>query len=154
MSAAAARSIRTASRRISGWVRTGFTHRLVAASPRMVSHPNAIGSRRIIRNRICCMNNPKRAGESLPLRTSVRPVSPGGKLSNASQETSTAPSDAGGAVADEQLDECPAGVVADEGDVVQVEAVDELCHQPRHPRQRQVGVGVHAATVRAERQRR
>jgi hypothetical protein len=89
VSAAAARSIRTASRRISGWDGTGFIHRAVAASPRWVSLPNAIGSCRTARIRICCMNNPNIRGGSLPGRRSVSPVSLGGKLSNASQEAST-----------------------------------------------------------------
>ena len=64
------------------------------------------------------------------------------------------PSHAGGAVAHEQLDERPAGVVADEGDVMQVEAVKELGDQPGYPGQRQVSVGVHRAAMRPERQRR
>src|SRR5262249_4460704 len=50
---------------------------------------NAIGTRRTARSRICCMNSPNIAGGSLPASTSVLPVSPGGKLSKASQETST-----------------------------------------------------------------
>jgi len=37
-------------------------------------------------------------------------------------------------VAHEQLDERPAGVIADEGDVLQVEAVQEFCDQPGDPR--------------------
>ena len=90
MSAAAARSTRTVSRRIAGWVSTGLIHRAVAASPRLVSQPNAIGSRRTGRSRICCMNSPNIPGDSLPVATSVLPVSPGGKLSNASHEASTA----------------------------------------------------------------
>lgn len=36
------------------------------------------------------MNMPNTAGESFPVSTSAFPVRPGGKLSNASQETSTA----------------------------------------------------------------
>jgi len=35
------------------------------------------------------MNSPNVAGDSLPDSTSVLPVSPGGKLSNVLQETST-----------------------------------------------------------------
>lgn len=89
VSAAAARSVRTASRRISGCFMAGFAQRAVAASPRRVSHPNAIGSRRSGRSLICCMNSPNIRGESLPVSTSVLPVSPGGKLSSASHETST-----------------------------------------------------------------
>ena len=73
----------------------GLIHRAVAASPRLVSQPNAIGSRRTGRSRICCMNTPNSPGGSLPAATSVLPVSPGGKLSNASHETSTAPPSAG-----------------------------------------------------------
>jgi hypothetical protein len=63
--------------------------RAVAASPRIVSQPKASGSRLSGRKRIGCMNSPNSVGESLPLSTSVLPVRPGGKLSNASQETST-----------------------------------------------------------------
>src|SRR4051794_9048000 len=44
---------------------TGFIHRAMAASPRTVSHPNAIGSRRIIRSRICCRNKPEHPGREL-----------------------------------------------------------------------------------------
>jgi hypothetical protein len=56
--------MRTASRRISGCVITGVSHRAVAASPRLVSQPNAIGSRRAGRTRICCMNSPNTATRS------------------------------------------------------------------------------------------
>jgi hypothetical protein len=63
------------------------------------------------------------------------------------------PSHACGAVADEQLDERPAGVAADEGDVLQVKAVEELCDQPGYPGQRQVSIGVHRVTMRPQRQR-
>ena len=77
------------SRRIAAWVSTGFIHSAVGASPRLVSQPNAIGSRRTGRSRICCMNSPNIPGESRPEATSVLPVSPGGKLSNASHEAST-----------------------------------------------------------------
>ncbi|MGW5772135.1 NAD(P)-dependent oxidoreductase [Streptomyces longwoodensis] len=45
-SAAAARSIRTVSRRTAGRRLAGAVHRAVAASPRLVSRPNATGSRR------------------------------------------------------------------------------------------------------------
>ncbi|MET9114764.1 NAD(P)-binding oxidoreductase [Streptomyces longwoodensis] len=45
-SAAAARSIRTVSRRTAGHRLAGAVHRAVAASPRLVSRPNATGSRR------------------------------------------------------------------------------------------------------------
>jgi hypothetical protein len=64
------------------------------------------------------------------------------------------PLDAGGALADEQLDQGAAGVVADHGDVVQVQALEELRDQPRHPGQRTVGVGPHRGGVGAQRQRR
>jgi hypothetical protein len=42
----------------------------------------------------------------------------------------------------------------DEGDVLQIEAVEKLRDQPSYPGQRQVGVGVHRVTMHAERQRR
>jgi hypothetical protein len=45
-SAVAARSTRTASRRISGRVSPGRSPRAIAGSPRRVSRPNATGSRR------------------------------------------------------------------------------------------------------------
>jgi hypothetical protein len=41
------------------------------------------------RRRICSMNSPNIRGASLPVSTSVLPVSPGGKLSNALQAAST-----------------------------------------------------------------
>jgi hypothetical protein len=40
------------------------------------------------------------------------------------------PSRASGAFADQQLDQRPAGVIADEGDILQAEAVDKLGDQP------------------------
>jgi hypothetical protein len=40
----------------------GSIQRLVAASPRIVSQPKAIGSRLSGRNRICCMKRPNRVG--------------------------------------------------------------------------------------------
>ena len=64
------------------------------------------------------------------------------------------PADAGGAVADEQLDESAAGVVADEGHVAQVEALEKLADEPRDPAQRQVCVGVHRVAVCPQWQRR
>ena len=148
------RSTRTVSRRISRCRRTGLIQRAVAASPRLVSQPNAIGSRRSGRSRICCMNSPNSAGESLPVSTSVLPVRPGGKLSNASQETSTirptrvAPSPASSWTSAPPVS-LPTRVTSS-----QVEAVEELRDQPGEPAQRQVGVGVHRVAVRAERQRR
>lgn len=39
--------------------------------------------------RICCMNNPNSGAGSRPLRTTIRPVRPGGTLSNASHDTRT-----------------------------------------------------------------
>jgi hypothetical protein len=88
----------------------------VAASPRLVSQPNATGSRRAGRSRICFIASPKTAGGTLAARASVLPVSPGGKLSNASREASiTLP--ARGAPGDEQLGDRAAGVVADQGDI-------------------------------------
>jgi hypothetical protein len=52
------------------------------------------------------------------------------------------------------LDERAAGVVADDGDVAQVETVEELGDEPRDPAQRQVCVGVHRVAVCPQRQRR
>ena len=106
------------SRRISRWLRTGLIQRAVAASPRLVSQPNASGSRRSGRRRICCMNSPNSAGGSLPVSTSVLPVRPGREVVERVAGDEHDPADARGAVAGEQLDERPAGVVADERDVV------------------------------------
>ncbi len=55
-----------------------MSQRLVVASPRSVSHPNAIGSLRNIRKRSCCMNNPNTAGGSARYARSslVHPVQP------------------------------------------------------------------------------
>ena len=100
------------------------------------------------------MNSPNIGGESLPVSTSVSAGQPGREVVERVARDEHDPADAGGAVADEQLDERPAGVVADERDVVQIEAVEELRDEPRDPGQRQVGVGVHCVAMRAERQRR
>jgi hypothetical protein len=67
-------------------------------------------------------------------------------LSNASQEARTIRL-TWGAVAGEQLDERATGVVADDRDVAEVEAVDELGDETCDPAQRQVGVGVHRVAV-------
>ena len=53
--------------------RIGFIQRAVAASPRLVSHPKASGSRRTGRSRICCMKARKtRAGVCRSAPTSFR----------------------------------------------------------------------------------
>ncbi len=53
-----------------------------------LNQPNANGARRAGLSRSCCMDAPNSAGGSLPAVTSALPVSPGGKLSNASLDTS------------------------------------------------------------------
>jgi hypothetical protein len=151
-SAAAARRARTVSRRIARWWRTGRIHRRVAASPRLVSHPNAIGSRRTGRKRMWRMNRPNSPVGILPVSTSVLPVRPGGKLSNASQRRER--SARAGPDRRRRGVGRAAGVVADEGDVAQVEAVEELGDQLGDPGQRQVGVGAHRVVVCRQGQRR
>ena len=65
------------------------------------------------------MNTPNNPGESFPGSISVLPVRPGGKLSNASHDTSTTrPTRRGAPRSHDELNQCSAGVVADEGDVV------------------------------------
>jgi hypothetical protein len=61
------------------------------------------------------------------------------------------PSDRRGVVAYEQLDEGAAGIVADKRDVVEVEAIEELGHEPGGPAQGKVCVAAHRVAMRAER---
>jgi len=63
------------------------------------------------------------------------------------------PPDPRGAVGGEDLDEPAASVVADERDVVELEAFKELGDEPGDARQGEVGVGAHRLSMRAEWQR-
>ena len=53
-------------------------------------------------------------------------------------------------VADEPLGDRAAGVVRDDRDLLEAERRDEVGHDSRHPRERQVGVVAQRAGVRAE----
>jgi hypothetical protein len=82
------------------------------------------------------MNNPNIVGGSLPASMSALPVSPGGKLSNASQEARiTRPTPAISSRIS-SWNQRPAGVVADEGDILHAEAASQLGHQPGDAGQR------------------
>jgi len=59
--------------------------------------------------------------------------------------------DPGGAPGDEHLAHRPAGVVADQGDVVEVERDEEVLDDRRDPGRGEVDVGVHRHRVRAHR---
>ena len=142
------------SRRMPACFNTGLIHRAVTASPRFVSHPNDSGSRRSSRTRICCMNSPNMVGESFPASTSVLPVSPGGKLPNASHEASTTRPMRSLALPISSWSSATARVDADQRDVVQVEAVEQLFEQPGNCAERDVGVGGNRVAVRADGERR
>ena len=113
------RSARTARRvlkpgRISGCVMTGFAQWAVAASPRLVVHPNAIGSRRRSRRRSCCMNTRTCGAMACwPARSSC-PAAPAGSCRMGHTRPGRSAQPVGG-VADEQLDQGPTGVVPERG---------------------------------------
>jgi hypothetical protein len=118
----------------------------------MVSHPNAIGSRRIApkphllheqpehRRRELAGEHERLAGQ--PWREVVERVA-GGEHD---------PSHACGASDMSSWMSAPPMSLPTRG--MQIEAVKEFCKEPSYPGQRQVSVGVHRVTMRAKRQRR
>ena len=145
---------RTVSRRMSRCSSTGLIQRAVTASPRRVSHPKATGSRLSARSRICCHEQPEDRGRELAAEDERLAGQPRREVLERVAGDEHDPAHARGAVAGEQLDQRPAGVVADQRDVVQFEALEELRGELRQALRREIRVVVHGPAVRAERQRR
>jgi hypothetical protein len=151
--AAAAFRTRTVSRRISRCCRIGLIHRAVVA-PSLRQPPERDREPAQRPQAHLLHEQAEQRGRELPSEHQCLPGQARREVVKRVAGGENDPADAGGAVADEQLNERAARVVADDGGAPQVETVEKLGHEPRDPAKRQVCVGVHRVAMRPQRQRR